>query len=278
MRVTLFIFSVVLAGVLFNSCSDSEKSSQKTTEHEKVIFLHHSTGGIIWRVENNILAKVKRKLGIEIGLPVWFDKYNERNGTNYELTHLEYPKWEPYGWNNFPYDYYNIWVKNGDKDYYKEEPTLKTLTKEYDLIIFKHCFPASDIVFEGEPDIDSDVKMVDNYKLQYEALKNKMYEYPDTKFLLWTPPARTKAETTPEAASAATDFSHWVMEEWDQPGDNIFIWDFRTLETEGGDYLLPQNAKGEKNSHPSYSFAKRIYPLFANRIVEVLESNNSEEE
>jgi hypothetical protein len=272
MRILLFVFSLLLvAGVGFSGCGRSKVDNSDKAKNAKVVFLHHSTGGVIWRVENSLWARVKRKIGFETGIPRWFDKYNKQNGTNYQIREMNFPKRDPYGWNNYPYDYYNIWVKNGHQDYFMEEPTLKTLTADYDVVIFKHCFPASDIVFDIQPDVNSDVKSVENYKLQYEALKKEMYKYPDTKFLLWTPPALVEAATTPESARAATEFSLWVIEEWDQPDDNIFIWDFRTLETEGGIYLAPENAAGERDSHPSYSFAKRIYPLFARRIVEVIE-------
>ncbi|HJX35934.1 MAG TPA: hypothetical protein VJ280_03145, partial [Dehalococcoidales bacterium] len=34
------------------------------------------------------------------------------------------------------------WVKNAEEKPYMEEPTLEMLTKDYGLIIFKHCYPA----------------------------------------------------------------------------------------------------------------------------------------
>ncbi len=260
------IFMVFLAG-----CEKSNSNDMSKAETRHIAFLHHSTGNTIWRGGNNFVTKVKGKLGLETSVQKWFSKYNKKNNTNYIIEEQAFPKREPYGWNNYPFDYYNIWVKNGDADYYMEEPTLKTLSSRYDLIIFKHCFPASKIVFDGTPDIDSDRKMVENYKLQYNALREEMHKYPDTQFLVWTPPALTQAVTNAEAAGAATAFSHWVINDWDRPGDNIFIWDFRTLETGGGDYLLPQNAVSDRDSHPSHKLASKAYPLFCNRITDVIE-------
>ena len=40
------------------------------------------------------------------------------------------------------------------------------------------------------------------------------------------------------------EFFQWVKNEWDTEGDNIFIWDFYELETEGGIYLTEKNARG----------------------------------
>ncbi|PWD98988.1 hypothetical protein DDZ16_12040 [Marinilabilia rubra] len=266
-------FSIVFIMILTTGCQNSKSDDMNNQQTKKILFLHHSTGKNIWQGGNSFVTKVKGKLGLKGGVEKWFRRYNKKNGTSYLIQDKEFPKKSPYGWKNYPYDYYNIWVKNGDRDYYMEEPTLKTLAPEYDVIIFKHCFPASKIVFDGEPDIDSDRKMVENYKMQYQALQEELLKYPDTKFILWTPPALTKAITNPEAAQAATDFSNWVVNEWDKPGDNIFVWDFRVLETEGGNYLLPKNASGEKDPHPSHSFSRTVYPLFCQRIVDVLESN-----
>ncbi|MFW6350750.1 MAG: hypothetical protein ACOC2E_00045 [Bacteroidota bacterium] len=248
----------------------------KDNSRQKVLFLHHSTGKNIWQGGNNFVTKVKGKLGMKSAVEKWFARYNKENKVYYHISEMEFPKKQPYGWKNYPFDYYNIWVKNRDKEYFMEEPTLKTLAPEYDLIIFKHCFPASRIVFDGEISVEEESKRVENYKLQYAALKDEMLKYPDTKFLLWTPPALTRENTNPEAAEAATSFSNWVKEEWDQPGDNIFLWDFRQLETEGGNFLLPENAAGPKDSHPSHSFAKSVSPFFSQRIVDVLENRADE--
>ena len=100
-----------------------------------------------------------------------------------------------------------------------------------------------------------------------------MKEFPDTKFLVWTGAALVEAATNEEQAKRAKKFRDWVVNEWDEPGDNIFIWDFYELETEGGIYLAPQNAVSPTNSHPSPAFSNKVYPYFCQRIVDVLENN-----
>lgn len=253
--------------LLLMACNQNSDSM----DEKKILFLHHSTGNTIWRGGNDIVTKVKAKMGMRMAVEKWFAKYNKTNKKNYVISEKVFPKKEPYGWKNYPFDYYNIWVKHGDEDYYQEEPTLKVLTQQYDMIIFKHCFPVSHIVFDGEVGIDSERKMVENYKLQYQALKNEMHKYPDTKFLIWTPTALTERATNPKSAKAASDFAYWVINEWDEPGDNIFLWDFRALQTGGDNYVLPENAVSDRDSHPSHAFAKANYPLFCRRIVDVIE-------
>ena len=78
--------------------------------------------------------------------------------------------------------------------------------------------------------------------------------------------------TTEEKALRARAFFAWVKGTWDQPGDNIFVWDLYALETEGGLYLQPGNAASPDDSHPSEAFAQRAAPLFCQRIVEVIEN------
>lgn len=222
----------------------------------RIIFLHHSTGEVIW----------------EGGVPELFDEYNEDNGTDYQITAQDFPKDSPYGWENYPYDYWNIWVNHAGSAPYKTEPTLEILTGDYDVIVFKHCFPVSDIEpGNGSGEVDSSEKTLANYQLQYEALKGKMHEFPDTKFIVWTGAAQVKDATNPEYANRAQEFFSWVTAEWDEPGDNIFIWDFRELETEGGLYLTNSNAADSYDSHPSPSFAKKVAPLFGQRVVDVIE-------
>lgn len=221
----------------------------------KIIFLHHSTGEVIWNG----------------GVPEWFTRYNAEHGTNYQITEQAFPKDAPYGWENYPYDYWNIWVNHAGPEPFTEEPTLEMLTRQYEVIVLKHCFPVSDIGDDAEiPDISSSDKTLANYRLQYAALREKMRQFPQTKFVVWTGAAQVRAATNPESAGRAREFFAWVRDSWDEPGDNIFIWDFYALETEGGLYLKDSYAAGHDDAHPNAGFARRVAPLFCRRMVAVL--------
>jgi hypothetical protein len=222
----------------------------------RVIFLHHSTGGVIWGG----------------GVPEWVADYNTANGTDYSIVDQEFPKDAPYGWNNYPYDYWNIWVQNAGSELYMEEPTLEILAPQYDVIVWKHCFPVSEVEEDtGTPDVASDRKSQENYVLQYDALRDKMREFPDTRFIVWTGSALVEASTNADEAGRARAFADWVKQTWDEPGDNIFVWDFRQLETGGGLYLLAENAAAADDSHPNGTFATATAPLFGQRVVDVIE-------
>ena len=222
----------------------------------RILFLHHSTGECIWKA----------------GAKEWFDKYNSDNGKNYKVTDFDFPKARPYGWSNNPYDYWNIWVKNASDIPFMEEPTLEMLTKEYDLIMFKHCFPVCNIQEDtGTPDAGSTEKRVENYKLQYKELKEKLHSFPETRFIIWTGAALVQARTNEKSARLVREFFEWVKNEWDEKSDNIFIWDFYELETEGSIYLRREHAFSESDSHPNENFSKKTVPLLCQRIVNVLE-------
>ena len=211
----------------------------------------------------------------------WFTDYNKKTGTNFNFVEQVFPqskkyRYFGYGWDNYPYDYYNIWVKNQDKNTYKGEPSLDLLTKHWDVIIFKHCFPVSDVICDGEGNIDSPEKTLANYKLQYEALRTKLNEYPNTKFIVWTGAALTKAATNEESAKFAKQFFDWVKNYWDMPGDNIYIWDIYDLETDGDIYMKDEFAYSPKDSHPNENFAFMAAPLLCQRVVDIITNNGND--
>ncbi len=218
-----------------------------------ILFLHHSTGECVWNG----------------GVPAWFEAYNRANKTQYAITERNFPKSDPYGWNNYPYDYWNIWVRHAGEKPHQTEPTLEMLTPKYDVIVFKHCFPVSAIEPDaGSADVASQDKRIENYKLQYAALRKKLREFPKTKFIVWTGAALVRSETDEATARRAKAFFDWVRTTWDERGDNVYLWDFYALETDGGLYLKDAYAQGD--SHPNERLSKRVAPLLCQRIVDVI--------
>ena len=204
----------------------------------KALFLHHSTGGVIWGG----------------GVPGWFDDYNAAHGTSYDVTETAYPD-SPYPWENYPYDYWNLWVSHAGATPYLGQATLEMLAPQYQVIVFKHCFPVSAIGPDtGDPDVASPDKTLENYRLQYAALKSKLRSFPDNRFLVWTGAALRQQDTSPEQAARAKEFFDWVRDTWDQP--------------DGGLYLTPDHASGD--SHPNGTFAAEVAPLLCQRIVDVI--------
>jgi hypothetical protein len=271
LSVPLVFHSSGTAGPCAPAVDDESRDTAPAGEGEmNILLLHHSTGEAVWRG----------------GVAEWFERYNRESGTSYRIEERTFPKGSPYPWKNYPYDYWNIWVEHAGDGPYMEEPTLEMLTRLYDVIVLKHCFPVCCIrKSSGSPDITSQEKRIENYRLQYEALKSKMHEFPETKFVVWTGAAQVEKMSLKtriafllkgmswgeDEARRARDFFEWVTSAWDEKGDNIFIWDFYELETEGGLYLKAEYATGPNDSHPGEAFSRRVAPLLGRRIVDVIE-------
>jgi hypothetical protein len=225
----------------------------------RIAYLHHSTGENVWRG----------------GVPEFIRAWNEAHGTDYRISELTYPETlGGYPWENYPYDYWSLWVDHTGTSQDRGERNLDQLAAGYDVIVFKHCFPVSDIGPDADsdpPSVSSSDKTAANYTLQYEALKDRLHTFGETRFIAWTGAAETKQTTNPAAAARARDFFAWVRDAWDEPGDNIFVWDFRTLETGDGRYIEPDKASAPDDPHPNEAFSRSVAPLIGQRIVDVIE-------
>lgn len=278
MKLRLILSLTLFIIILFGSCGNKEKSSDMN-----IIFLHHSTGSVIWKGgATSLAARTARKFSNRLAdlispqarLPLLFDEYNKDHNKNYLIKEMIFPKTAPYGWSNYPYDYYNIWIKNEGSQPFMEEPTLEILTKKYQVIIFKHCFPVSKIQADlDSADINSEIKTISNYKLQYLALREKLHKFPETKFILFTGAAQVKSNITEDEAKRAREFFAWVTDNWDIPNDNIYIFDFFRLQTEGGLYFRDDFAVSPNDPHPNNQFAARVVKLLFNRIIDIVEYN-----
>jgi hypothetical protein len=276
MKCTRF-FSIILIALSISACN---RSNEKNVVD--IVFLHHSVGAVIWQGQTTRFNQAVNKISPRIAsvirnkplMRTLFSKYNKEHGTKYFIKETIFPKTQPYGWKNYPYDYYNIWVKNAGEIPFMEEPTLESLVKDNDLIIFKHCYPVSNIKDETDTaDINSEYKTISNYKLQYMALRNKLHQFPDTKFILFTGAAQVKSRTDEEEGKRASEFFNWVINEWDIADDNIFLWDLYNLQTEGDLYFKDEYAVSGSDSHPNERFALDACTLLFHRIIDVIENN-----
>jgi hypothetical protein len=92
---------------------------------------------------------------------------------------------------------------------------------------------------------------------------------------VWTGAAQVKPRTNEDEAKRSQEFSNWVMNEWDLPDDNIFVWDFYGLQTEGQLYFQDKFSQSESNSHPNGVFSKSAARLLFQRMVDVIESGGT---
>ena len=229
----------------------------------RALLLHHSTGQNVW----------------EGGVADWIATYNGAHGKAYRIEERAYPD-DPWPWDNYPSDYYRIWVQHEGEGTRGGTEWLETLAPQYNVILFKHCFPGGDIWPDsGSPDAASGDKTLENYRAAYSALRTKLRSFPNTRFIVWTLAMRTEADMQASyggdhagMAQRAREFTDWVKNSWDERGDNVFVWDFHALETEGGLYLRPSYAADPGgDSHPNGSFCATVAPLLGQRVVDVIE-------
>jgi hypothetical protein len=228
-----------------------------STFGQSYVFLHHSVGANIYfggNVEDHIRD------------------HNSQHGTSIVPSERHYMD------ENYPYDYWNTWV-NGQCGGSSDRECIGSLASEYDLIIFKHCYPVCWISeSSGEPDVTSSEKTVENYKLQYRALRTMMDSRPDTKFMAWTAAPLTQSVLSesggPAMIARARAFAEWVRDDWltedGQEHPNIFVFDFFGLATDPAtDCMRPEYANGD-DPHPNDAAAAAIGPLFAQAITDAL--------
>jgi Bacterial Ig-like domain (group 2)/Immunoglobulin domain len=252
-------FSVMVSNSAGQATSNDAVLTVNAATTVRIAYLHHSTGGNVWAG----------------GVPQFFTAYNTAHGTDYRITEITYPDTGGgYPWANYPYDYWNLWVSHTGTSQDRGELNLDQIAASYDVIMFKHCFPVSAIGPDSDsypPSVSSSVQTIANYQLQYAALKTRMLQFPTKKFIVWTGAALTQASTNQADAQRAQTFFTWVKETWDTPGDNLFVWDFYALETEGTLYMRNAYAASAGDSHPNSMFSTTVAPYIAQRIVDVIE-------
>ena len=251
----------------------------------RIAYLHHSTGEIVWagglhprlhRLWTRYVpdfAKSWARPAWSGGVPDFIRQWNAANGTDYRVTEFTYPATTAgYPWANYPYDYWNLWIGHQGADRDRGELNLDDLVRDYDVIVFKHCFPVSGIeADEGSPSVSSDRKTIANYQLQYESLKQRLHQFPSKRFIVWTGPVLPQQSTDAGKARRARAFFDWVKNTWDEKGDNIFVWDYHALAADRDGFLDPGRARAPGDSHPGRAFARSVAPLLARRIVDVIE-------
>jgi hypothetical protein len=258
MRTILLIFSSLLPAVFSASA-------------QKIIFLHHSTGAGVYSGGN---------------VASWIATYNTSHGKNYLISERSYPD-TPYPWANYAYDYWNLWINGQCSKTNVNILCMDELTKQYDVIIFKHCFPgASVIADDGKPSVSSGKQTLANYKLQYTALRGLMDQYPAKKFIVWTLAPLHRNATDAASAARAKTFVDWVKNQWltedGKNHKNIYVFDFYGLAAElnaapvsGKVNCLRYDYEGDHNgsdSHPNSLANKTIGPAFAQFIVNAIEN------
>jgi hypothetical protein len=162
----------------------------------------------------------------------------------------------------------------------KQEAPLSDLVADYDVVIMKHCYTASDVLEDvGIPDPSSPRKSLENYKAVYRLLRNEFDKHSDTLFILWTLPPRHRLFEPSDGdkdtnAARATEFSNWLKTYFlTEGGDhsNIYILNFRDIVVDPNNNFLKYEYESNHNtsdSHPKKLANNNAGTQFAKFIVD----------
>ncbi len=162
----------------------------------------------------------------------------------------------------------------------RQEARFSDLVADYDVVIMKHCFPASDVLEDiGRLDSSSPRQSLENYRAIYRLLRDKFDENPDTLFIIWTLPPRHRLFEPSDGdkdanAARATAFSNWLKGDFLTEGGshpNIYIWDFRDLVMDPDTNFLRYEyelSHSRSDSHPNKLANNETGPQLARFIVD----------
>ncbi len=174
----------------------------------KIMLLHHSTGHVVWM---GTTSRVGAKLFGKSALKSRMDAYNKQRHQLRRIRPDELPATSKGTLGQLPYDYYNLWVKHFGSDAYKGEPYAgdsepKLRCHRLEALLPGQRHPSR----YGGSDVDSPEKRLENYKLQYAALKEKVHSFPRAKVIVRTRAALTEQHAAQDEAQRAKEFLDWV--------------------------------------------------------------------
>ncbi|PID38977.1 MAG: hypothetical protein CSB49_02815 [Proteobacteria bacterium] len=214
-----------------------------------MVWHHHSTG-------DNLLKGGLRAALEKNNIDFYDINYKEAKVDGYVIGDKTDPPDFPKNFNTPKYfDVIKSWELKGDK-------------KKHDIVMFKSCYPASQI--------DSEAKL-EQYKTWYSSLLPTFKKHSDILFIAMSTPPLVRRNTKPEDAARARKWAKWITTEFAKDLKNVQVFDlFNSLAVREGkkhaNTLVPQFATDKWDSHPTAAGAKAMTRMFIpwlNRILRV---------
>lgn len=239
-----------------NELTAANKSVERLTDildefyPTRMVFLHHSVGYGILRYGG--LEDSLRKMGIMIKSATYGDDIGNKT---------DILDWLP----KFRNDVDSILkFKSHPNLYYADD-------RANDIVMFKSCFPNSDITAEGEEPGDplSRSRTITNLQAAFEQLRDETSKHPDRLFIYMTAPPLVPGATTPENALRARKFNRWLVNEFlpryrlETGLENLVIFDLYDILAGDDNYLREEYRIGKPDdSHPNVEANKIIARKF----------------
>jgi type IX secretion system substrate protein len=250
-KVFILLFAILL-------CASSDLMSQE--KFRSGIFLHHSTGNCIWGNGQGTTS-----------VPDEITAYNVlHNYTGEDACSLGETGWPLDPWNNEWYRWHSIF------DGTDATANISSYLQNNKIVMIKSCYPSSSLTGVGsEADLSSPtIKSLWNYKHHWMSFIEKMADYPDNFFVIWTNAPLVAAATNDNAANLSHQFSYWaknILAEGLDPDfgafpANVLVFDYFHL-TAGTDYKLkPSYAASSSDSHPNGTATDAVAPVMVAEI------------
>jgi hypothetical protein len=248
------VYAVTSRGKALSDSSSIKATS--TGDYTNIIFLHHSVG------HNLIDQGQVRELFTQSGYDFYDHDYNHLGLRNPDGEYLDYG--------------YNVPHDNTDPDGLAEifsQPVytlpLNTFSGllQHEVIVFKSCFPVSDITSKEK---------LDEYKVYYLEIREVMDQHPEKIFILVTPPPLNSAETNSGIAARARRFTDWLVSDEYLAGRlNVFTFNFFDHLAEDDPTspelnMLRAEYRQGSDSHPSLEANQTIGPRFVDFVIQAV--------
>ncbi len=220
-------------------------AAQAQGEPVRIIFMHHSTGQGL--VDQGGVRAAFAGLGYEF----WDHGYNGDGLTGPDGVPLGI-NWDVPGDNTDPDGWYAIFNQD------VTDPPSNTFSHmlEYDVIIFKSCFPNADIQSEDQ---------FETYRSYALSIRDVIDQHPDRLFIALTIPPLVPDSTAPEAAARARRWAEYLTSaDYLDGHPNLAVFDFfNLLADESGFLRAAYRGEDPTDSHPNELANRTIGPLFA---------------
>ena len=213
------------------------------TEPIEIIFLHHSCG-------QNLIEEGQVREGLSALGYKFYD-----HGYNGDGLRLSDGTWTG--------ESFNVPDDNTDPDGFAaifSQPLLDppentfSLLMQYDVIVFKSCFPVSNIMDDAQ---------LAAYQSYYLTIRDTTDQYPEKLFVIVTQPPQVPNNTTDEEALRARTFTDWLAsDEYLDGHSNLSTFDFFDL-LAGDDHTLRREYRVDVwDAHPNTTANQEIGPIF----------------
>ncbi len=206
-----------------------EKTTTKTSG-TKLFFIHHSTGEVYW---NGGMHSALENAGYSGDAP-WWD-----GGTD-------------------PQDFPGL---------FQDANNWQNYFNNYDIIVFKSCFPASDITSD---------EMLTDYKNWYKELYAIYNAHSSKLFVAMSTPPLLEAHTSAAAATRALAFETWLIGDYKTNYEsqysktNLAPFGLHTLLSDVNGYLKSDFISSSDDNHPNAYSGEVVGPALVEHLNRVL--------